>query len=877
MIGRSVSHYRIVSRLGAGGMGVVYKAEDLRLGRFVTLKFLNEKHQLNPQALERFELETQAISTLNHPNICTIHDVDRDGEHPFIVMEFLEGKNLRDLLRAETLEPERILEIGIQVTEGLQEAHSKGIVHRDIKPSNIMITRAGHAKILDFGLAKLMEWPQGPHSDSSGLTVDPITRDGAMVGTINYMSPEQALGKPVDGRSDLFSVGVVLYEMATGQPPFQGATQAAFFEELIHRSPVPALESNPVLPQRFGPILDRLLQKEPNFRYQTAKDLRADLANLKRQITLSNSPLPVSRPVRPRSLLKYLLRIPVMAVLGLALFYGAVSFPTDDLKEWVWGVEISSGRHLAVLPFSALGSGTEEDRILCLGLTEDLTTALVQLTTYQSEFLILPSEELRSRNVRSARELFKTFGVGLAVACALEFSRNQEIVLHLELIDARKLITLERESITNSSQERSLLTEAAVRALSRMLQLTLSEQDHAVLMATRAQVSDSVEIYMRGLGLLRNHVDHHDLSQAISYLSEAVSLDPEYLPAGIALAQAHLALFLDTRQVGSLENAEEICLKVQERSPDSAELLATLGSVYSERGQFPEAEGLLRQSLRLFPNNPSAKQELARVLDATGRSQQAEALFREAIERWPDDWVGYRELAKFYASRARFEEAITTYARVVELNPESSVTYANLGAMNLFNGNLSEASAMLRLSIQMNPTDYAYANLGTALFYSGRLEEAAEALERALEIDATDHRLWANLAGFYKRLGDRERMLSRYAEAISQVDRLLRINPGNVTYQLDKADYLINSEQPTLGLSLLDEIGLRLRDSDRSSEMYLVGQVYEDAGMRAQAIEWTVAAIRAGYPLDSALGSSTLEELVKDPEFLKQIDELGLH
>ena len=372
MIGQVISHYKILEKLGAGGMGVVYKAKDIRLGRNVAIKFLPEELAQNGQALERFRREARAASALDHPNICAIYDIGEYDGRPFIVMQYLSGSTLQERIQGKSLETEEILELGIEITDALHAAHAKGILHRDIKAENIFITQEGHAKVLDFGLAKWTKDQAGLDTamPSDQLTKQSLTSPGMAMGTVAYMSPEQALGRELDARSDLFSLGVVLYEMTTGSLPFKGTTAAALFDEILHKSPDSPLQLNPEVPGRLEDIINKSLEKDRDIRSQSAEEVLADLKQLKRDRSEKSFPSAVAEAAGPdhRGYLWSLVAggMSVMIVLLLALIMPLAGASAQAIDS------------IAILPFENR-SGDPELEYVSDGIAEGITHRLSQL------------------------------------------------------------------------------------------------------------------------------------------------------------------------------------------------------------------------------------------------------------------------------------------------------------------------------------------------------------------------------------------------------------------------------------------------------------------------------------------------------------------
>ncbi|HET9699026.1 MAG TPA: protein kinase [Terriglobales bacterium] len=726
MIGSTISHYKILERLGGGGMGVVYKAEDTRLGRFVALKFLPEELASDAQSLERFRLEARAASALNHPNICTIHDIGEDNGRAYLVMEFLDGTTLKHKLAAGPLEFSELLRMGVEIADALDAAHAAGVVHRDIKPANIFITRSGHPKLLDFGLAKIAARSSAAvaHDDLT-VTMDRVTDRGTTVGTVAYMSPEQVRGEELDPRTDLFSFGVVLYEMATAKLPFDGGTTGVIFANILERPPVDPHQINTGIAPELRRIVLHALEKDRDLRYQSAAEIRADLKRLKRDSesgVTSVQPLP-----RKKS---------VFAKFAFSFIAVLVLFAIGDIAWWLWHRPIATTTNspasarvstIAVLPFHDItGEGKDfwgtgmADAVI--GRLAGLQNLAVRPTSSVLKYAKQPAsipDVARDLQVDSVLDgTYQKVGDKLRVS--------------VQLVDGKTQQTRWAKRYEFTGSDVLAFQDDVAQRVVEGLSVQVSAAEQSAMTAPPTNNPDAYTLYLRGRALLNDYYVHSDfdsLHQGEDLLQKAIQLDPNFVAAYAMASQMHTmeAANSPLRATKHLELSRTLAEKALQLNPESPDANTALGLAFGQTGHNAEAIRYLRKATQLAPNSDDA-------------------------------WMG---LAYAYHYTGLFHAAQEATGKAVELNP-TALHRRWMHARNFVeSGDFATGETLLKQLVDAHPDQYkALAYYAEALYYSGKIDEAERVVERSIQAQgkSTDQTGYMIASWIYASKGQRNKI-----------------------------------------------------------------------------------------------------------------------
>ena len=856
--GQRFRHYQVLGKLGSGGMGVVYRALDTRLNRHVALKFLPENIAADEEARSAFLREARAASALDHPNIGTIHGIEETEEgRPFIVMAYYEGRNLAQRLNAEPPLPmPEIIDIATQVARGLAAAHSHQIVHRDIKPANILLTTERAVKIVDFGIARVVESTQA-------------TQTMAISGTAAYMSPEQAQGKRVDHRSDLWSFGIVLYEMAAGRCAFEGVSLPAILYAIVHYTPETLPSS---VPMPFQQVIYKALAKQPEQRYQTAAEMLADLEALAgadaqsvtaRQLRTARDRA-AAPPVQARAGKHRRVIVATAAVVAASAVLALSPAIRNKVSSWT---SPQQAPHIAVLPFDGGGA---ENAALADGLMESLTSRLSNLQVGRQSLWVVPATEVRRRKVTDPAGAVKTFNANLVVNGT--FHREGDVVrLTVNLIDPKDMRQLPGSGeYEDRTGDFSGLQNRAVAKLANALNINVTSD---MLKNTGGSVVPAAyQSYLTALGDIQRFDRPGSLDQAISLLESAATADPKFALAYSGLAEAYLTRFGLTKDKAWLDKAAANCTHALELNDTLAPVHVTMGRIHNGAGHEDLAVSEFERAQQLEPANADALAGLAQVLEKQKRLREAEDMFHKAAVLRPDFWDGYSKLGNFYLRQKRWSDAERQFQKIIDLTPDNYIGYQNRGAALIEAGRLPEAATMLQKAARLSPSYGTYANLGQVHYRQKQYSEAAKSTEEALKLNDKDFRLWTNLAGMYRFMGRDADAIAVYRRVVPMVEQAAKARPQDAELQAQLAELYAYTGNGTKAAARI-ETALALSPDD-PSVLARCADASDAAGKRDQAVEFVKRAIARGLAVDDLRSDPEARGILSDARLLSLTSNL---
>jgi serine/threonine protein kinase/Tfp pilus assembly protein PilF len=856
MIAKTLGHYRVVEKIGAGGMGEVYRAYDEKLERDVALKVLPAGMLADEVARKRFRKEALVLAKLNHPNIETIYEFASQDNVDFLAMELITGVTLSEKLDRGPLPDQQILSLGAQIAEGLNAAHEKGVVHCDLKPGNVMVMPNGHAKVLDFGLAKFFQ-----ASKESSVT-ESLTETQAQ-GTLPYMSPEQVRGERVDSRTDIYAAGAVLYEMSTGKRPFPDTQAPGLIYAILHQEPSRPSAVNRRVPPGLENVILKALDKIPERRYQSARELAVDLGRL------SSPALRVLRPPRKKLQLWLFGAAAAMVVVGLVFAIPSVRrfvvHPAHARAPSPTAPSSIGAIRLAILPFQVEGDPTSLNYIAD-GVAESLYIRLSQLSSLN----VVANDAIANSDMAQPLDKLGR-ALGANVVLRGQVSRppqSLKVVVNLQrILDQHPYWT--QEFSARTSELPSVQDQIFDRLLTA---LSLSEnEDEGFRAVMRPEISwPAYDLYLKGREEMSPRQSTPAPEQAIHFYEEALKKDPNFDLAYVGMADANLALYQEKKDKKFSQRAVEAAgraVLINDASPGAHYALA---HAYKETSKSNETVEELKKVVSLVPNSDDAYRRLGDVYLAIGDWRNAVEVSRKAVQLNPLYWANQNALGNAYFRQGAYDKALQAFQQVSVLEPDIVVGYENVGSVYLQQGKNQESIAYFQKALQIEPNFATYSNLGTAYFILKQYSNAVEMFEKALTLNRGDSLMMANMADSYRALGNQDKARAAYQRVIYLGDEQLRANSRDA----DSMEAMALSYAKLGDAQQADNFIRRARAIDKNNVNYVYAEAQIDAvlGKTAEALQALQESFEKHYPAEYTIYDPDLDNIRNYPEFKRLID-----
>lgn len=866
--GQTIGRYKILAKLGEGGMGEVYEARDENLGRSVALKVLTAESAQQASRLDRFRTEAKAIAALNHPNIVHLYSVEEsDGVH-FLTMEKVEGDPLDQRIPEGGMEVEAFLAVATPLAAAVAAAHSAGVTHRDLKPANILLDSEGRPKVLDFGLAKME--PRAAEVDSEEERTVMMTREGAVIGSAPYMSPEQARGETIDARSDIFSLGTVLYQALAGISPFQRRSSVESQMAVIRDQPKALLDLRPDLPPSVAAIIDKAMAKEPGRRYQSAAELHNDLKVLDREVRLASATDTAdgrARPRRGKTLRERLLPAWPSHLRQWAWAGVLVGVALLGWMSWSWiNVPPAASKHqsLAVLPFDNL-TGSPASDYLGTGIAVHLITRLSEI----SDLRVVGRSEAwdQGEQARSRQELARRLGVDLFLEGGVQRDDNGNLNVSVQLTDARRNETVWGETFVEAQDRLMDLQSEIARWVTGVLQVSLSRGERRRLRQDPTRSFQAYDLYLQGQEFLTNRQLRRGPELAEQVFRQAIRQDPDFALAYVGLSEALWRRFLDGQGRNYLDQAEEHAETAVERDAELAAAQVARARILRERGEVGRSIAELQRAVADHPKPAEAYIELGYSYRRVGELEAAEESFRAATVLDAEDWRNWNHLGSILTDQGQLSEAESAYRAARDVGGEDNMwPLSNLVAVRVLQGEFQQAIDTVT-STPDEITDGSLAsNLGTAYYYLGQYEEAEPLYRRAVELESHDPTYFGNLGDLMAVLGRNEEALQAYLRAIPLAEASAQATEDPYD-RLQASLYNAKADRcPTAVAHATDVTPIK------AEEGYLMALVIALCESDQQAVDAVQRAIQLGYPPELIATDQEFAHLRGIPEFDRLAD-----